>query len=135
MGPTRDGVYRETGIIDEVPAKGLPVKWRRPIGGGYAGPAVAGGRVFVFDYQKESGDAFNDPGQRAKLKGKERLTALDAKTGKQLWQHTYDCPYSISYPAGPRCTPTVDGDHLFILGSEGDLKCLRCRDGDLVWSH
>ena len=56
MGGLRDGVYRETGIIDEVPSGGLKVKWRKPIEGGYAGPAVAAGRVFVFDYQKESGE-------------------------------------------------------------------------------
>jgi outer membrane protein assembly factor BamB len=135
MGGSRDGVYRETGIVDEIPSAGLKVKWRKPISGGYAGPAAAGGRVFVFDYQKESGEAFNDSGRRANLQGKERLTALDAATGNQLWQHAYGCPYSISYPAGPRCTPTVDGDHVYILGSEGDLKCLRTHDGEVVWSR
>lgn len=135
MGSSRDGVYRETGIIDEVPEDGLNVKWRKPIAGGYAGPAAADGRVFVFDYQKESGEAFNNPGQRANLKGKERLTAFDAVSGDQLWQHSYDCPYSISYPAGPRCTPTVDGQFVYILGSEGDLQCLRTDDGDVVWSR
>jgi outer membrane protein assembly factor BamB len=134
MGGARDGVYRETGIIDEVPAGGLKIKWRKPIEGGYAGPAVAGGKVFVMDYRRESGTAFNDPGQRAELKGQERLTVLDAATGQQLWQHAYDCPYSISYPAGPRCTPTIDGPHVYILGSEGDLKCLDTGDGQVVWS-
>lgn len=135
LGPQRDGVYRETGIIDEIPADGLSIKWRKSIAGGYAGPAVADGRVFVFDYVQQSGKAFNDPGQRATLQGQERLTALDAKTGEQLWQHSYDRPYSISYPAGPRCTPTVDGDRLFILGSEGDLKCLQAADGEVVWDR
>ncbi len=135
MGPSRDGVYRETGIIDEVPANGLKVKWRTPIAGGYAGPAVADGRVFVFDYAKTEGEAFNNPGERANLRGQERLTALDADTGDQLWQHAYDCPYSISYPAGPRCTPTVDGDHVYILGSEGDLQAIRVADGEVVWKR
>ena len=45
------------------------------------------------------------------------------------------CPYSISYPAGPRCTPTIDGDHVYILGSEGDLNCLRTSDGEVIWSR
>ena len=135
MGSERDGVYRETGIIDEIPASGLAIKWRKPVSAGYAGPAAAAGRVFVFDYQAESGKAFNNPGQRANLQGKERLTALDAASGQQLWQHAYDCPYSISYPAGPRCTPTVDGDHVYILGSEGDLNCLQAADGEVVWSR
>ena len=135
MGSERDGVYRETGIVDEIPAAGLRIKWRKPASVGYAGPAAANGRVFVFDYQRESGKAFNDPGQRANLKGKERLRALDADTGEQLWEHAYDCPYSVSYPAGPRCTPTVDGDFVYTLGSEGDLKCLQTSDGQEVWSR
>jgi len=135
MGNQRDGVYRETGIVDEVPADGLRIKWRKPVSLGYAGPAVASGRVFVFDYLTESGNAFNDPGSRASLNGKERLTALDAATGNQLWQHEYNCPYSISYPSGPRCTPTIDGEFVYILGAEGDLKCLRVEDGELVWER
>jgi outer membrane protein assembly factor BamB len=135
LGSQRDGVYRETGVIDEIPSTGLEIRWRKSIAGGYAGPAVADGKVYVFDYAKESGKAFNDPGQRATLQGKERLTVMDATTGEQVWQHAYDRTYSISYPAGPRCTPTVDGEHVYILGSEGDLKCLKTADGDVVWSR
>lgn len=135
MGPSRDGVYRESGIIDEIPESGLKVKWRVPIGGGYAGPAVAAGRVFVVDYQRESGEAFNDPNQRADLQGQERLTVLAAETGAQLWQQAYDCPYSISYPAGPRCTPTIDGNRVYTLGAEGDLRCLNVADGELIWNR
>ena len=135
MGNLRDGVYRETGIVDEVPESGLKIKWRKPISMGYAGPAAAGNHVYVFDYKVESGAAFNEPGQRATLNGKERLIALDADSGNQIWQYQYDCPYSISYPNGPRCTPTVDGDHVYILGAEGDLKCLRTGDGTLVWER
>ena len=135
MGSFRDGVYRETGIIDEVPSGGLPVKWRQPIHGGYAGPAAADGRVFVFDFEKLTGKAFNDPSARAEVAGRERLLALDAKTGRTLWQHAYDCEYSISYPAGPRCTPTVDDDRVYILGSQGDFKCLNVADGQVRWSR
>ena len=134
MGPSRDGVYRESGVIDSIPESGLEVKWRLPINGGYAGPAVADGKVFVFDYLRSSGKAFNNPSQRAELKGEERLVAIDEKNGKKIWEHKYDCPYSISYPAGPRCTPTVDDDRIYILGSEGDLKCLDVKDGGVVWA-
>jgi outer membrane protein assembly factor BamB len=135
MGNQRDGVYRETGIVDEIPSEGFKIKWRTPIAAGYAGPAAVGDRVYVFDYLVESGNIVNDPGSRATLNGKERLTALDAATGKPLWQHAYECPYSISYPAGPRCTPTVDGDHVYSLGSEGDLKCLQTDNGKVVWER
>lgn len=133
MGPNRDGVYRETGLIDSIPETGLKVKWRTPINGGYAGPAVAGGKVFVFDYEVAGGEAFNNPGKRANMQGRERIVALDESDGTEIWSHKYDCPYSISYPAGPRCTPTVDGDRVYTLGSEGDLSCLNVADGTLVW--
>ena len=135
MGNERDGVYNETGVIDEIPNSGLSVKWRVPIEGGYAGPAVVGNRVFVFDYMKKSGKAFNNPGERASLQGQERLTVLDAETGKRIWQKAYECPYSISYPAGPRCTPTVASERVYTLGSEGDLKCFSVADGEEIWSR
>ena len=135
MGGHRDGVYRESGIIDRIPDSGLRVKWRTPIGGGYAGPAVANGKVILFDYKTSDGESFNDPGRRARLQGQERVIALDEKTGKVLWIHSYDCPYSISYPAGPRCTPTIDGQYVYTLGSEGDLRCLRLDEGSLVWKR
>ena len=133
MGPGRDGIYNETGVIDSIPEDGLKVKWRTPIKGGYAGPAVAGGKVFVFDYKIENGEVKNAPDKRVSLKGRERIIALNESDGKEIWSHDYDCPYSISYPAGPRCTPTVDGNHVYILGSEGDLKCLKTKDGEVVW--
>ncbi|MCM2373203.1 PQQ-binding-like beta-propeller repeat protein [Aporhodopirellula aestuarii] len=134
MGDSRDGVYREEGIIDQIPDAGLTVLWRTPIAGGYAGPSVVDNRVFVFDYEKQSGEAFNSPNERASVTGKERLTALDAATGQVIWQHEYECAYSISYPAGPRCTPTVDGDRVYSLGSEGDLHCVDVKTGEVVWS-
>ncbi len=134
MGPQRDGVLRESGLVESIPETGLPVLWRTPIAGGYAGPAVADDRVYVFDYQRTSGKAFNDPGTRATLQGDERLTALEAKTGKPIWQASYPCPYSVSYPAGPRCTPTVDGDRVYTLGSEGDLHAYETQTGERVWA-
>lgn len=133
MGNNRSGVYHESGIIDSIPESGLKVKWRMPIHGGYAGPAVADGKVYVFDYEVAEGKVLNNPSERTKLKGKERLVVFDAESGKELWNHQYECPYSISYPVGPRCTPTVDGDHVYLLGSEGDLRCLKTTDGTLVW--
>ncbi|MGB7328453.1 MAG: PQQ-binding-like beta-propeller repeat protein [Rubripirellula sp.] len=89
--------------------------------------------MFVFEYQIEEGKAFNNPVERASVQGKERLVALNASDGKEAWNHEYDCPYNISYPSGPRCTPAIDGDRVYILGSEGDLRCLKIDDGELVW--
>ena len=71
---------------------------------------------------------------KTEVKSTERVLCLDAKTGKELWKHEYDCPYQISYPAGPRCTPTVHGGKVYTLGAMGDLFCLDAETGkvDLV---
>lgn len=134
MGPRRDGVWREDGIIDRIPDGGLTVKWRVAVAAGYSGPAVAGRRVYITDYVLERGDAINNPGARPKLGGRERVLCLDADTGQEVWTHAYDQPYEISYPGGPRTTPTVDEDRVYTLGAEGKLLCLNAGSGDVVWS-
>ena len=134
LGPERTGVWRETGIIEKFPAGGPQVLWRTPIAGGYSGPAVAGGRVYVTDFVRQSGEARNDPGGRAELAGKERVLCLNASDGKILWTHAYDCSYMISYPAGPRTTPTVAGGKVYALGAEGNLVCLDAATGTPLWS-
>lgn len=133
LGPRRDSVWREDGIVDRFPDGGLEVLWRTPVELGYAGPAVAGGKVFVTDFSRDSGNIENNPGGRAELAGKERVFCLDAETGREIWKQEYDCKYAVSYPSGPRCTPTVDGDLVFTLGTEGNLLCLNVADGRIVW--
>lgn len=133
LGPRRDSVVRETGLLKEIPNSGLKTLWRTPISGGYAGPAVAQGRVLVTDYVVKSGENTYNSGARDKLQGTERILCLDAKTGKELWQHSYDRPYNISYGTGPRATPTIDGDRVYTLGAEGDLLCLSLGDGKVHW--
>jgi len=73
LGPERDSVWREAGIVDRFPEGGLTVKWRVPIELGYGGPAVAGDKLFVMDYVKHSGKITNNPGGRDKLEGVERV--------------------------------------------------------------
>ena len=133
MGPTRDGVYRETGIVDAIAKDGLPVKWRTPVHGGYAGPAVVGDRVFLMDYQRTAGEMVESPGARPKQSGIERVLSFDAKTGAQVWSHEYECNYEISFPAGPRVTPTVVDGLVVALGAEGDLTVLSADTGELKW--
>lgn len=134
LGPQRDSTWRETGIVDKFPESGLKVKWRTPIGGGYAGPAVVKGKVYVTDYQVESGKVENNPGNRSDLNGQERVLCLDAATGEILWKHEYACHYKISYACGPRATPTVSGGKVYTLGAEGNLICLDAAKGDVLWS-
>ena len=127
LGPQRDSVWRETGVMEKFPTGGPPVRWRMPLGGGYAGPAVAGGRVFVTDRVM--------PGKRELPGGGERVLCLDAADGKTLWTHVYTCPYTISYPARPRVMPLVAGGKVYTLGAEGNLCCLDAASGQVCWSR
>jgi outer membrane protein assembly factor BamB len=136
LGPQRDGVWRETGLVEKFPADGPPVRWRAPVGSGYTGPAVAHGRVFVMDRQLAPGAANPDnPFAKATIPGTERVLCLDASDGKVLWKHEYECPYTVSYPAGPRATPTVHEGKAYTLGAEGNLFCLEAPSGKVLWSR
>jgi len=134
MGPRRDNVWREEGIVDRFPAAGPKVEWRASVAGGYAGPAVAGGRVFVTDFVSTA-DLQAANFERKTAAGTERVLCFDAATGKLVWKHEYPVTYTVSYPAGPRCTPTVDGDHVYTLGTEGNLLCFQAADGKILWSR
>jgi outer membrane protein assembly factor BamB len=122
-GKGRVGVWRETGILDSFPSKGLSVVWRTPINAGFSGPAVSGGRVFVTDFKALAG-----------MRGAERALALDEKSGKILWVREWAVDYKgMSYATGPRATPTVDGDRVYIVGGVGALLCLNAATGAVIW--
>lgn len=134
LGPHRNGVWDEKGLLTEFPEQGLPVKWKVPVNLGYSGPAVAKGFVYLTDYAREAGDTANDPQTRRTLKGTERVLCINAESGKIVWEYGYPCEYNISYPSGPRATPTVAGDKVYTLGAEGNLVCLDGTKGELIWS-
>jgi outer membrane protein assembly factor BamB len=119
LGPTGDGKSSEKGIVAPWPAEGLRLVWQRRLGEGYAMPSVSRGRLFLFDRQ---GDLA-------------RLTCLHSETGEFLWEYTYATDYEdhYGYSNGPRCCPVVDGGRVYIFGPEGQLHCVRVRDGRLVW--
>lgn len=131
-GPDRDGVLRSANVVLDFPRDATPV-WKVEGGIGFSGPVVVGDRVFITDYVLQSGTITNNAGKRDELQGRERIRCLDAKTGDVIWQHDYDRPYKISYPGGPRATPTVHEGKVYCLGSEGDLLCLNTEDGEVVW--
>ncbi len=133
LGAKGDSHWNETGLMAKFPAAGPVVKWRVPVRWGYSGPAVAAGKVFLMDYDITEGTPDANPGGRTKIQGKERVRCFESATGKELWTHAYDAPYELSFPAGPRCTPTVDGDLVYSLGAEGMLTCLSIADGKLLW--
>src|SRR5436190_22108751 len=100
LGPKRDGVWREKGILDKFPKEGPKVRWRTPISYGYAGPAVANGQVYVTDFVPNEGVKMPKSGfSKNTLAGKERILCLKETDGEVLWKHEYDCTYEIGYPA------------------------------------
>jgi len=120
-GPKRDLVWRETGIVEKLPSGLLPRVWSTPIAEGYSGPAVANGRVYITDRQKE--------------KQNERVLCLDAETGQVIWIHEYRTPhYSISYPAGPRSTPEIHDGRVYTIGAMGQMFCFDEKTGAILWS-
>ena len=122
-GPQRDGVWREQGTIEKFSSPQIPVVWRASIGAGYNGPTVAAGRVFVMDRRTEPQQV-------------ERVLCFDAKSGENLWTHTYDCKYTgIGYPAGPRASVTIDGNLAFAIGTMGHLHCFDVQTGNVIWRH
>ena len=124
-GNGRLGVWNETGLVDRFPETGLKVTWRVPVNAGYSGPAVAGGRVFVTDARRTSGSRVV-----------ERVLVLDERTGKMLWSKEWDANYSgleMTFALGPRATPTIDDDLVYVLGAMGHLFALNVKDGSVAW--
>jgi outer membrane protein assembly factor BamB len=136
MGPRRDGIWREQGIMNEFPTNGLSVRWRTAVHRGYCGPAVVGDRLYMMDREpgpplvRKAGD-HSIPAAA----GDERVLCLDANSGDTIWEHTYDCAYRIGYPSGPRATPVGSGGRVFTLGAMGDLLCLDAKDGKVIWER
>jgi outer membrane protein assembly factor BamB len=122
-GPTRDGVWSETGIVERFETRELSIKWRALISSGYNGPTVADGRVFVMD-------RVTDPAQQ------ERIHCFAADTGERLWSYVYDCAYErVQYTAGPRASVTISDGRAYSLGTMGRLHCLDAKSGKVLWSR
>ncbi|HMC11896.1 MAG TPA: PQQ-binding-like beta-propeller repeat protein, partial [Pirellulaceae bacterium] len=121
-GPNRDGVSKETGLLKQWPADGPKLLWQiKDLGDGYSTPAVVGNRLYVMS----STGAEN-----------EMVKALAIADGKEVWSARIgnvgpNTPGN-NYP-GPRSTPTIDGDRLYALGSDGDLACLDAATGKIMW--
>ena len=122
-GAGRRGVWLESGIVETFPEEGLKALWRTPVKRGYAGPAVADGRVFVTDYEPTDG-----------MRGTERALALDEATGEVLWVQEWGADYAgIQWEIGPGATPTVDGDRVYVLGRDGVLSAFKTDTGEILW--
>ena len=116
-GPDRTGVSKETGLAQAWPASGPPVVWSiSGLGAGYGAVAVKGTHIFVQG-----------------LRGRQTMVhAINRADGKYLWSKNVGSGGSNDRGSGPRGTPTIDGDRMYVLGESGDLMCLR-EDGTQLW--
>jgi outer membrane protein assembly factor BamB len=120
-GPQRNGVSQETGLLKEWPKEGPKQLWQvTDVGDGFSTPAVVGDRIYLLS-NKGTDDEF--------------VQARDAKDGKQIWAARLGKSGSNKGPQypGARSTPTVDGDILYALGSDGDLACVDAARGEVRW--
>ncbi|MGL4555200.1 MAG: PQQ-binding-like beta-propeller repeat protein [Gemmataceae bacterium] len=134
-GPDRTGLSAETGLLKEWPKGGPALLWKATgLGGGYSTPSVVGTKLYVLGAKdlKAGGGKGKGKGGGGGASAAESVFCLDlAKQGAKLWS-TEVGSTGRSYP-GPRSTPTVDGDRLFAISSDGVLACLDASDGKLVW--
>jgi len=121
QGPDRNAVSKERGLLQEWPKSGPPLAWKiKGLGGGYSAPSIAAGRIFGMSNRG------ND----------EVVWALSEKDGKEMWKTRLGPAFqqrASQGKEGPGCTPTVDGERLYVLGLGGDLACLQARDGKIIW--
>ena len=120
-GPQRNGLSQETGLLKQWPADGPKLAWQNnDIGDGYSTPVVVGNRIYLM-----SNRGFEN----------EFVLALSASDGKVIWTTrvgNVGNPQDFLY-AKARSTPTVDGDFIYALGSDGDIACLETRTGKIKW--
>jgi outer membrane protein assembly factor BamB len=119
LGPTRDGVYAGSDLAASWPKEGPPVVWRKDVGQGFSGPAVAQGKLILFH----------------RLDDQEVVACLDARTGEAKWSRAYPTAYrdDFGFDEGPRATPCVAEGRVYTFGAEGMLSCLNLADGNMLW--
>jgi outer membrane protein assembly factor BamB len=117
-GPNRDAMSCETGLWDSIQTAEPKLVWMAEgVGNGYAGLSVVGDKVFTTGNGKKS----------------QFVSAVSTKTGKLIWQQSISDHIPKHGYEGSRSTPTVDGNRLYVVGSEGSIACLNLSDGKLLW--
>ena len=119
LGPYRNGVVTSVKLNLDWETHPPQLIWRRPVGAGWSGFAVAGNIAIT---QEQDGDW-------------EKVVAYDLHTGEVLWSHQDQARY-YAPPAGlgPRATPTISGNSVYTLGSTGILNCLDFETGEQRWT-
>jgi outer membrane protein assembly factor BamB len=118
LGPDRNSISAEKGILRSWPESGPKVLWAVAVGKGYGGPVIKDGKVYLLDRDDKVGD---------------NLRCFDLSNGKELWNFAYDAPGSVMFP-GSRSVPTVDGNYVYSCGHNGDLYCIDINTHKPVWN-
>jgi len=121
-GPARNGTSQETGLLKQWPAEGPKLIWQvNDIGDGYSTPAIVGKRIYLMSNRGMEN---------------EFVQALSTQDGKPVWTtrvgNVGNPNQNPPYPKA-RSTPTVDGDFIYALGSDGDIACLETKSGKIRW--
>lgn len=121
LGPHRNGTAPDERITVHWPADGPPTLWQHDVGSGFAGPAVQATMLIVYH----------------RVGREEIAEALDRETGRSVWQARFPTDYAPSYTSddGPRAVPLIHGDHVYLHGAMGELRCLDIETGNLVWQR
>ena len=119
-GPNHDGVSADAKVLAKWPAEGPKVVWRIPVGEAFGSFAVKGDRAYYMaEHEKQ-----------------ENCVAVEAATGKAIWSTPVDRTiFERQGGNGPRTTPVIDGDRVYVLGTYLKLMCLNAADGKVIWSH
>jgi outer membrane protein assembly factor BamB len=118
-GPDLNGISKETGWQAQWPAAGPKVLWKASVGTGFASFSVSGGLVYTMGNANNTDTTF----------------CLDARTGKEVWHHSYACPLDPkNFEGGPCATPTVADGRVYTFSRKGDVFCLDAAKGDVIWS-
>ncbi len=123
QGPDRNAISKESGLLKEWPKEGPPLAWKiSSLGGGESTPSIAAGKIFGMSNRGAD----------------EVVWALSEKDGKTIWVTRLGTAFQQQEPPGkdgPGCTPTVDGERLYVIGLAGDVSCLQVRDGKIIWQR
>ena len=126
LGPTADGKSTETGMLTDWRQRLPKLVWHKSVGTGFAAPSISLGRLLLYQRVRTE-----DPDQRFK----ERLSCFQSESGNELWQVDFPTRYQDinGYGDGPRSTPVIDGNRVYLFSPEGVLRCLQTVDGKLIW--
>ncbi|HTU22883.1 MAG TPA: PQQ-binding-like beta-propeller repeat protein [Gemmataceae bacterium] len=116
-GPQRDGVVHMPDLATKWPKDGPPLLWQKDIALGYSSFAVKDGRLYSLFQQGN----------------KEVVACWRVEDGEEVWRHEYECHANVAAFPGPRSTPTLDGDRVYTVGSDGTMLCLDAATGSPHW--